>query len=74
MRNIVAAGNGRGFWKPFEERKKQRNEEAVLKKDNSSESIIQEDTDEMSDEILDFKLASFFAEVRKGDGQEYPGK
>ena len=55
--------------KVFEERKKQRNE-AVLKEDYSSESIIQEDIEEMSDEMLDFTLASFVAEVRKEDGQE----
>ena len=29
---------------------------------------------EMSDEDLDFFLARFVAEVRKEDGQEYPGK
>ena len=50
----------------------------VLKEDNSGESIIQEDidemSDEMSDEMLGFKLARFVAEVRKEDGQEYPGK
>ena len=28
----------------------------------------------MSDEMLDFTLARFVAEVRKEDGQEYPGK
>ena len=28
----------------------------------------------MSDEQLDFVLARFIAEVRKEDGQEYPGK
>ena len=59
--------------KVFEEGKKQRSE-AVLKEDNSSESIIQEDIDEMSDEMLEFTLASFVAEVRKEDDQEYPGK
>ena len=36
--------------------------------------VIQEDIDEMSDEMLDFTLARFVAEVRKEDGQEYPGK
>ena len=46
----------------------------VFKEDNSGESIIQEDIDEMSDEMLGFKLARFVAEVRKEDGQEYPGK
>ena len=56
----------------FEEWKKQRNE-AVLK-DYSGEPVIQEDIDEMSDEMLDFTLARFVAEVRKEDGQEYPGK
>ena len=28
----------------------------------------------MSDEMLDFTLACFVAEVRKEDGQEYSGK
>ena len=45
-----------------------------MKVDYSSESIIQEDIDEMSDEMLDFTLASFVAEVRKEDRQEYLGK
>ena len=39
-----------------------------------AESIIQEDIDEMSDEMLGFNLVRFVAEVRKEDGQEYPGK
>ena len=55
--------------KVFEEWKKQRNE-AVLKEDYSGEPVFQEDIDEM----LDFTLARFVAEVRKEDGQEYPGK
>ena len=59
--------------KDFEERKKQRNE-VFLKEDYSSESIIQEYIDEMSDEMLNFSSARFVAEVRKEDGQEYPGK
>ena len=59
--------------KVFEEWKKQRNE-AVLKEDYSGEPVIQEDIDEMSDEMLDLTLAGFVAEVRKEDGQEYPGK
>ena len=59
--------------KVFEEWKKQRNE-AVLKEDYSGEPVIQEDIDEMFDEMLDFTLARFVAEVRKEDGQEYPGK
>ena len=46
----------------------------VLKVDYSGESVIQEDIDEMSDEMLDFTLARFVAEVKKEDGQEYPGK
>ena len=45
-----------------------------MKEDCSGEPVIQEDIDEMSDEILDFTLARFVAEVRKEDGQEYPGK
>ncbi|PFX26299.1 Collagen-like protein 7 [Stylophora pistillata] len=55
--------------KVFEEWKKQRNE-AVLKQDYSGEAVIQQDIDEMSDEMLDFTLARFVAEVRKEDGQE----
>ena len=58
--------------KVFEERKKRN--EAGLKEDYGSESIIHEDIDEMSDEMLDLTLARFVAEVRKEDGQEYPGK
>ena len=57
----------------FEEWNKQRNE-AVLKEDYSGESIIQEDMDEMSEEMLDVRLARFVAEVRKKDDQEDPGK
>ena len=59
--------------KVFAEWKKPRNK-AVLKEDYSGEPVIQEDIDEMSDEMLDFTLARFLAEVRKEDGQEYPGK
>ena len=58
--------------KVFEEWKKQRNQ-AVLKEDYSGEPVIQESIDEMSDEMLDFTLARFVAEVRKEDGQEDPG-
>ena len=59
--------------KVFEEWKKPRNE-AVLKEDYCGEPVIQEDIDDMSDEMLDFTLARFVGEVRKEDGQEYPGK
>ena len=59
--------------KVFEEWKKQRNE-AVLKRDYIGEPVIKQDIDEMSDEMLDFTLGRFVAEVRKEDGQEYPGK
>ena len=59
--------------KIVEEWKKQRNE-AVLKEDYSGEPVIQEDIDEMFDEMLDFILARFVAELRKEDCQEYPGK
>ena len=54
--------------KVFEEREKERNDAGL--KGYSSESIIQEDTDEM----LDFTFIRFVAEARKEDGQEYPGK
>ena len=46
----------------------------VLKQDYSGEPVIQQDIDEMSNEMLDLTLARFVAEVRKEDGQEYPGK
>ena len=58
----------------FEEWKTEQRNEAFLKQDYSGEPVIQEDIDEMSDEMLDFTLARFVAEVRKEDGQEYPGK
>ena len=45
-----------------------------MKQDYSGEPVIKQDIDEMSDEMLDFTLARFVAEVRKEDGQEYPGK
>ena len=48
--------------------------EAVLKLSYNGEPLINENLDEMSDEQLDFVLARFIAEVRKEDGQEYPGK
>ena len=50
--------------KVFGERKKQRNE-AVLKEDYSSVSIIQEDTGDISEETLDLTLARFVAEREK---------
>ena len=45
-----------------------------MKEDYSGEPVIQENIDEMSDEMLDFTLARFVAEVRKEDRREYPGK
>ena len=74
-RSLTKAGYRKWAWilKVFEEWKKKRNE-AVLREDYSGEPVIQEDIDEMSDELLDFALARFVAEVRKKDGQEYPGK
>ena len=45
-----------------------------MKQDYSGEPVIQEDIDEMSDEMLDFTLARFVAEVRKEVGRDYPGK
>ena len=72
---VSGASRRKWAWvlKVFEEWKKQRNE-AVLKEDYSGQPVIQEDIDEMSDKMLDFTLARFVAEVRKEDGQEYPGK
>ena len=60
--------------KVFEEWKTEQRNEAFLEQDYSGEPVIQEDINEMSDEMLDFTLARFVAEVRKEDGQEYPGK
>ena len=40
----------------------------------ASRSVIQQDIHAMSDEMLDFTLTRFVAEVRKEDGREYPGK
>ncbi|XP_067054073.1 uncharacterized protein [Acropora muricata] len=57
----------------FEEWRETRNE-AVLKVENSGEPLLNQRIDEMSDEDLDFFLGRFVAEVRKEDGQEYPGK
>ena len=57
----------------FEEWRETRNE-AVLKAEHSGEPVLNQRIDEMSDEDLDFFLARFVAEVRKEDGQEYPGK
>ena len=57
----------------FEEWRETRNE-AVLKVENSGEPVLNQRIDEMSDEDLDFFLPWFVAEVRKEDGQEYPGK
>ena len=57
----------------FEEWRETRNE-AVLKVENSGEPVLNQRVAQMSDEDLDFFLARFVAEVRKEDGQEYPGK
>ncbi|KAK2565248.1 hypothetical protein P5673_011199 [Acropora cervicornis] len=57
----------------FEEWRETSNE-AVLKVENSGEPVLNQRVDEMSDEDLDFFLGRFVAEVRKEDGQEYPGK
>ena len=57
----------------FEEWRETRNE-AVLKVENSGGPVLNQRITEMSDEDLDFFLARFVAEVRKEDGQEYPGK
>ena len=40
----------------------------------SGKPLIKENLDEMSDEQLDFALARFISEVRREDGEEYPGK
>ena len=59
--------------KIFEDWKKWRNE-TVAEDKNSTEPVSTKSLEEMSDEELDFFLARFVAEVRKQDGQEYPGK
>ena len=46
----------------------------MLKVENSGKPVLNQHIDEMSDEDLDFFLSKFVAEVRKEDGQEYPGK
>ena len=46
----------------------------MLKVEKSGEPVLNQGIDEMSDEDLDFFLGRFVAEVRKEDGQEYPGK
>ena len=64
---------GVGVLKVFDQWMVERNE-AVNKISYSGEPLINENLDEMSDEQLDFVLARFISEVRKEDGQEYPGK
>ena len=59
--------------KVFDQWMVERNE-AVNKISYSGEPLINENLDEISDEQLDFVLARFISEVRKEDGQEYPGK
>ena len=46
----------------------------MLKVENSGEPVLNQRIGKMSDEDLDFFLGRFVAEVRKEDGQEYPGK
>ena len=46
----------------------------MLKAEYSGEPVLNQHIDDMSDEDLDFFLAPFVAEVRKKDGQDYPGK
>lgn len=46
----------------------------MLKDDYSGEHLLEKTLDEMSDKDVDFFLARFVAEVRKQDGQDYPGK
>ena len=55
----------------FDQWRLERNE-AVLKESYSDENNINESVNEMSQEQLDFALAR--SEVRREDGQEYPGK
>ena len=59
--------------KVFDQWMVERNK-AVNEMSYSGEPLINENLDEMSEEQLDFVLARFIAEVRKEDGQEYPGK
>ena len=46
----------------------------MLKVENSGEPVLNQRIDKMSNDDLDFFLGRFVAEVRKEDGQEYPGK
>ena len=57
----------------FDQWKDKRNE-TIVKVSYSGEPLIKENLDEMSDEQLDFALARFISEVRREDGEEYPGK
>ena len=59
--------------KVFEQWRCARNE-AVLKQSYSREPQINENIEEMSEEQLDFVLARFVSEVKREDGNEYPGK
>ena len=57
----------------FDQWKDKRNE-AIVKVSYSGKPLIKDNLDEMSDEQVDFTLARFISEVRRGDGEEYPGK
>ena len=59
--------------KVFEHWRFARNE-AVLKQSYSGERQINENIEEMSEEQLDFVLARFVSEVKREDGNQYPGK
>ena len=67
---MLVEGSGIGSLKEWRETRN----EAVLKVENSCEPVLNQRIDEMYDEDLDFFLARFVAEVRNGDGQEYPAK
>ena len=59
--------------KVFEQWRCTRNEAALIQS-YSGELQINENIEEMSGERLDFVLARFVSEVKREDGNEYPGK
>jgi uncharacterized protein YggL (DUF469 family) len=72
-----AADNSRKKWfwvlRLYEEWCEQRNK-TVLSDPYLGETVVNETLESMSDDELDEALAKFVSEVRKTDGEEYPGK
>ena len=57
----------------FEEWRNSRNA-VVVREKTGGEPVLTKSLDAMSEQELDFFLARFIAEIRKQDGEEYPGK